>query len=77
MMERLEESKNMEAAERAKLEDEIRAKQDEVQRIQSEVEIKDQETRRLQVQFFLNMIRFSSRSWILTRIPMPKSYSNA
>lgn len=42
----------MEAAERAKLEEEIRAKQDEVQRIQSEVEIKDQETRRLQVQFF-------------------------
>jgi hypothetical protein len=38
----------MEAAERAKLEEEIRAKQEEVSRIQQEVEIKDTETRRLQ-----------------------------
>jgi ribonuclease HII len=49
MMERLEESKNLEAAERAKLEEEIRAKQEEVVRIQQEVEQKDEETRRLQV----------------------------
>lgn len=39
---------NMEAAERQKLEDEIRMKQEEVSRIQQEVEIKDTETRRLQ-----------------------------
>ena len=51
MMERLEESKNMEAAERAKLEEEIRTKQEEVMRIQNEVEQKDEETRRLQVMF--------------------------
>lgn len=38
----------MEAAERAKLEEEIRTKQEEVSRIQEEVEIKDTETRRLQ-----------------------------
>lgn len=49
MMERLEESKNMEAAERAKLEEEIRTKQEEVVRIQNEVDQKDEETRRLQV----------------------------
>lgn len=49
MMERLEESKNMEAAERAKLEEEIMAKQEEVQRIQTEVNTKDEETKRLQV----------------------------
>ncbi|PNF33606.1 hypothetical protein B7P43_G14352 [Cryptotermes secundus] len=48
MMERLEESKNMEAAERAKLEEEIRTKQEEVVRIQNEVDQKDEETRRLQ-----------------------------
>ena len=47
-MERLEESKNMEAAERQKLEDEIRMKQEEVMRIQTEVDQKDEETRRLQ-----------------------------
>lgn len=41
----------MEAAERAKLEQEIRAKQEEVQRIQSEVEAKDAEARRLQAEF--------------------------
>lgn len=52
MMERLEESKNMEAAERAKLEDEIKDKQTEVERIKTEVEMKDQETRRLQVSSF-------------------------
>lgn len=40
MMERLEESKNMEAAERQKLEEEIQAKQKEVMRIQEEVELK-------------------------------------
>lgn len=50
MMERLEESKNLEAAERQKLEDEIRAKQEEVKRIQSEVDIKDEETKRLQME---------------------------
>lgn len=38
----------MEAAERQKLEDEIRTKQEEVSRIQQEVETKDTETRRLQ-----------------------------
>ncbi|XP_053698280.1 moesin/ezrin/radixin homolog 1 isoform X3 [Sabethes cyaneus] len=48
MIRRLEETKNMEAAERAKLEDEIRAKQEEVQKIQDEVSIKDSETKRLQ-----------------------------
>ncbi|KAF4530264.1 hypothetical protein B566_EDAN007305 [Ephemera danica] len=48
MMIRLEESKEMEAAERVKLEDEIRTKQEEVSRIQNEVEQKDEETRRLQ-----------------------------
>lgn len=46
----MEESKNMEAAERQKLEEEIRAKQEEVKRIQTEVEIKDEETKRLQVE---------------------------
>lgn len=50
MMERLQETKNMEAAERAKLEDEIRTKQEEVMRIQSEVDQKDEETRRLQAE---------------------------
>lgn len=49
MIERLEDSKNMEVAERVKLEEEIKAKQDEVERIRNEVEEKDQETRRLQV----------------------------
>ena len=48
-MEPLEESKSLEAAERAKLEDEIRSKQEEVTRIQQEVDQKDEETRRLQV----------------------------
>lgn len=38
----------MEAAERLKLEEEIRTKQEEVSRIQQEVELKDSETRRLQ-----------------------------
>lgn len=51
MMEKLELSHEMEAAERAKLEQEIRAKQEEVQRIQSEVEAKDAEARRLQAEF--------------------------
>lgn len=51
MMEKLELSHEMEAAERAKLEQEIRAKQEEVQRIQSEVEAKDAEARRLQEEF--------------------------
>lgn len=41
----------MEAAERAKLEQEIRDKQEEVQRIQSEVEAKDEEAKRLQAEF--------------------------
>lgn len=50
MMIRLEESKNMEAAERQKLEDEINAKQEEVKRIQQEVDIKDEETKRLQAE---------------------------
>lgn len=48
MMTRLEESKNMEAAERAKLEQEIQKKQEEVTMIQGVVEAKDEETRRLQ-----------------------------
>jgi len=48
MMMRLEQSKEMEAAEKAKLEDEIRTKQEEVSRIQDEVNLKDEETRRLQ-----------------------------
>jgi hypothetical protein len=48
MMEKLERSHEMEAAERAKLEAEIRNKQEEVQRIQSEVEAKDAEARMLQ-----------------------------
>lgn len=51
MMEKLELSHEMEAAERVKLEQEIRAKQEEVQRIQSEVEAKDAEARRLQEEF--------------------------
>ena len=46
---RLEQSKEMEAAEKAKLEEEIRHKQEEVQKIQEEVSVKDEETRRLQV----------------------------
>lgn len=37
MMERLERNKNLEAEEKLKLEEEIRAKHDEVQRIQDEV----------------------------------------
>lgn len=52
MMIRLEETKNLEAAERAKLEDEIRTKQEEVMRIQEEVNIKDEESKRLQVSDF-------------------------
>lgn len=48
MMERLEHSKNMEAAEKLRMEEEIRAKHDEVMRIQNEVARKDAETRRLQ-----------------------------
>ena len=39
----------MEIAERQKLEDEIRMKQEEVERIAEEVEQKDSETRKLQV----------------------------
>ncbi|XP_055381864.1 moesin/ezrin/radixin homolog 1 isoform X1 [Condylostylus longicornis] len=50
MLNRLEEAKNMEVAEKAKLEDEIRAKQEEVQRIQEEVNAKDDETKRLQAE---------------------------
>ncbi|XP_030379347.1 moesin/ezrin/radixin homolog 1 isoform X3 [Scaptodrosophila lebanonensis] len=48
MLQRLEEAKNMEAYEKAKLEEEIMAKQIEVQRIQDEVNAKDEETKRLQ-----------------------------
>ena len=48
MMEKLAESKELEAAERQKLEDEIQMKQDEVRRIQEEVQAKDEEARRLQ-----------------------------
>ncbi|KAL7725698.1 hypothetical protein ACLKA6_010315 [Drosophila palustris] len=48
MLNRLEEAKNMEAVEKAKLEEEIMAKQQEVQRIQDEVNAKDEETKRLQ-----------------------------
>ncbi|CAL8125892.1 unnamed protein product [Orchesella dallaii] len=48
MMERLEANKELEIAERQKLEDEIRMKQEEVQRISDEVQAKDEETRRLQ-----------------------------
>ncbi|XP_054164182.1 moesin/ezrin/radixin homolog 1-like [Oppia nitens] len=48
LMHKLEESKQMEAAEKEKLEEDIRRKQEEVQRIQEEVEQKDAETRRLQ-----------------------------
>lgn len=51
MMEKLELSHEMEAAERAKLEQEIRAKQEEIQRIQSEVVAKDAEARRLEEVF--------------------------
>ncbi len=45
MMKRLEEAKEMEMAEKIKLEEEIRAKQVEVQRIAEEVQRKDDETR--------------------------------
>ncbi|XP_055588315.1 moesin/ezrin/radixin homolog 1 isoform X2 [Uranotaenia lowii] len=48
MIKRLEETKNLEAAERQKLEEEIRLKQEEVQKIQDEVSAKDYETKRLQ-----------------------------
>ncbi|CAH0553871.1 unnamed protein product [Brassicogethes aeneus] len=48
MMRLLEESKNMEAMERQKLQDEIRRKHEEVTRIQNEVMEKDEQTRRLQ-----------------------------
>merc|ERR1740128_507525 len=48
MMVRLGEAKTMEAAEKAKLEEEIRLKQEEVQTISAEVQSKDEETRRLQ-----------------------------
>lgn len=51
MMEKLELSHEMEAAERGKLEQEIRAKQEEIQRIQSEVVAKDAEARRLEEVF--------------------------
>ena len=50
MMKRLEEAKEMEAFEKMKLEEEIRAKQEEVQRIADEVQRKDDETRRLQTE---------------------------
>lgn len=61
MIQRLEDSKNMEAAERAKLEDEIKTKQDEVERIRNEVEEKDQETRRLQVSVLIVHDRSGNR----------------
>ncbi|XP_064117388.1 moesin/ezrin/radixin homolog 1-like [Macrobrachium nipponense] len=48
MMVRLEEAKEMEAEERARLEEEILSKRDEVERIRDEVQHKDEETRRLQ-----------------------------
>ncbi|XP_020805680.1 moesin/ezrin/radixin homolog 1 isoform X4 [Drosophila serrata] len=48
MLLRLEEAKHLEATEKAKLEEEIMAKQMEVQRIQDEVNAKDEETKRLQ-----------------------------
>ncbi|KAH8265065.1 hypothetical protein KR038_010855 [Drosophila bunnanda] len=44
----LEEAKHLEATDKAKLEEEIMAKQMEVQRIQDEVNAKDEETKRLQ-----------------------------
>lgn len=48
MMLKLENDKAMEAEEKARLEEAIRAKQQEVQRMQDEVNQKDEETRRLQ-----------------------------
>merc|ERR1719348_2143584 len=45
---RLEESKNLEAEERARLEEEIASKQTEVQEIVSEVQRKEEENRQLQ-----------------------------
>lgn len=50
MMERLERSHEMEAAERLKLEQEILEKQKEVKEIQDEVERKDQEAKMLQME---------------------------
>ncbi|KAH8237726.1 hypothetical protein KR038_009257 [Drosophila bunnanda] len=44
----LEEAKHLEATDKAKLEEEIMAKQMEVHRIQDEVNAKDEETKRLQ-----------------------------
>merc|ERR1719318_1255078 len=48
MMIRLEESKNLEAEERARLEEEINSKKSEVEEIVSEVQRKEEENRRLQ-----------------------------
>merc|ERR1712242_623867 len=48
MMERLREGKTMEAEERQRLEEEIRAKQDEVSTIQNQVQTKEQENMLLQ-----------------------------
>jgi len=48
MMMRLEESKNLEAEERARLEEEINSKRDEVEDIVAEVQRKEQENRQLQ-----------------------------
>lgn len=56
----------MEAAERQKLEDEIRAKQEEVSRIQQEVEEKDTETRRLQEE--VEEARRKQVGWLLRQL---------
>ena len=48
MMIRLEESKNLEAEERARLEEEINSKRSEVEEIVSEVQRKEEENRQLQ-----------------------------
>jgi shikimate kinase len=68
MMDRLRESKTMEAAERIKLEEEIRVKEAEVVRIQNEVEQKDEETRRLQVCICMIMNKSPCKTKIRERV---------
>ena len=69
MMKRLEEAKEMEMAEKQKLEDEIRTKQLEVQRIADEVQRKDEETRRLQASLLFDFSKCKALvcSFILER----------
>ena len=73
MMQRLEESKNMEAEERARLEDEIRVKQDEVSSIYQQVRTKEDENLALQSEMALAREKHEVSSTF--RLPMELVYS--